>query len=79
MGDIIALFDHLNLSPINTILLVILGYFIRQSVKGIFCRIDATEQGIARLVKKNRKQDVALRRIEQVLELHPITYDDDED
>ena len=79
MGDLLAVFDHLNLSPINTILLVVLGLFIRQSVKGIFCRVDATEAGIARLNRKNRKQDVALRRIEQHLHLQPITYDDDEE
>ena len=78
MGDLLAVFDHLNLSPVNTILLVVLGLFIRQSVNGILCRIDDTEAGIARLNRKNRKQDVALRRIEQHIHLQPITYEDDE-
>lgn len=78
VGDLFAVFDHLNLSPINTILLVVLGLFIRQSVKSIFCRVGATEEGITRLNRKNRKQDVAIRRIEQHLHLQPITYDDDD-
>ena len=72
VGDIIALFDHLNLSPINTVLLVVLGLFIRSAVKSVLCRVDRAE-------RKNRKQDWAIRRIEQHLKLQPITYDDDED
>jgi hypothetical protein len=72
VGDILVLFDHLNLSPINTILLVVLGLFIRSSVASIFCRVERAE-------RKNRKQDWAIRRIEQHLKLQPIAYDDDED
>lgn len=79
MGDILVLFDRLNLSPINTILLVAIGYFIRQAVKGIFCRLDTAEQGLAKVHKRNRRQDIAIRRLEQHLKLEAIEYDDDED
>ena len=72
VGDFIALLDHLNLSPVNTVLLVVLGLFIRSSVKSIFDRMGRAE-------RRNRKQDWAIRRIEQHLRLQPITYDDEED
>lgn len=72
MGDFIALFDHLNLSPVNTVLLVALGLFIRSAVRSIFDRVERAE-------RKNRKQDWAIRRIEQYLKLQPIAYDDDEE
>lgn len=71
MGDFLVLLDHLNLSPVNTVLLVVLGLFVRASVKSIFDRIERAE-------RKNRKQDWAVRRIEQHLKLAPIAYDDDD-
>ena len=72
MGDVIALLDRLNLSPVNTVLLVVLGLFIRASVKSVFERVERAE-------RKNRKQDWAIRRIEQHLKLQPILYGDDEE
>ncbi len=72
MGDLLVLLDHLNLSPINTILLVVLGLFVRSAVTRVLNRVGRSE-------RKNRKQDWAIRRIEQHLKLQPITYEDDED
>ncbi len=78
MGDYLALFEHLNLSPVNTALLVLLGLFVRAAVKSIFDRIGKSEKCIQLSERKNRRQDWAIRRIEQHLELHPITYDDED-
>jgi hypothetical protein len=77
VGDLVAVLDHFNFSPVNTVLLVALLYFVRQSVKGIFCRIDALEAGIIKVNRRNRRQDIAIRRIEQHLNLAALTYTDD--
>lgn len=70
MGDIVALLNSLNLSPINTLLLVVLGFFVQRAVKGIFSRISKVEE-------RDRRQDIALARIEERLGMAPINYADD--
>ena len=70
MRDIIAILNTFDLSPVNTILLVALAFFVKGAIKGIFNRVSKSE-------RKNRKQDWAIRRIEQHLELDPIKYPDD--
>ena len=65
MGDFVNLLNGFNLSPLNTVLLVALGFFIRWAIKGIFCRLSAVED-------RNIKQDLALARIEERLGIGPL-------
>ena len=66
MGDFIQFLNSgLNLSPLNTILLAVLGFFIRWAVKELFSRLNKVEQ-------RNRRQDLALARIEERLGMLPM-------
>ena len=69
MGDAIALFDRLNLSPFNTVLLAVLAFLLRKAASDILRRL-------ARAERRNRKQDRALARLEQHLDLDPLPDDD---
>ena len=44
MGDIIALLNHLDLSPVNTILLAVLLFVLFKTFDKITTRISALEQ-----------------------------------
>lgn len=69
MGDFVALLNNLDLSPVNTLLLVVLFYLI----KVIFDRFKQLEQREnereARHEERNHRQDLALVRLEERLGL----------
>ena len=67
MGDVVALLNGWNLSPLNTVLLAGLAFFIKWAVKQIFERLHAVEE-------KDRAQDLALARIEERLGIGPRPY-----
>ena len=66
MGDFISLLNGWNLTPLNTLLLASLAFFIRWAVKEIFRRLDEVET-------RNTAQDLALARIEERLGIGPLT------
>lgn len=76
MGDIIDVATRFNLTPFNTVLLCGLAFFIHWAIKGIFRRLDAIDgpQGQLRaLDRKNQRQDLALARLEQRLDMPPMS------
>ncbi len=75
MGDFVQLLNGLNLTPLNTILLVALGFFIRWAVKQILCRLTACETRLEGIERRDRKQNHAIWRIEQKIGLEPIPED----
>lgn len=75
MGDFIQLLNGLNLTPLNTILLVALGLFIRWSVKQILCRLSDCEARLEEIERRDRKQNHAIWRLEQEVKLEPIPDD----
>lgn len=79
MRDLINLFDHFDFSPVNTALLAILALFIRTAVNNILSRLNSVEEGLIKVNRRNRRQDFALKRLEQHQDLAPIAYEDDED
>lgn len=66
MGDFISLLSSFNLTPLNTVLLVVLGLFSKWAVKELFRRLSAVEA-------RNTAQDLALARIEERLGIGPLT------
>lgn len=80
MDSVIHLFDRLNFTPFNTILLVALGFFLRSWIKGIMDRLsalDGPKGRVASVERRNTKQNFAIRRLEQRLDLDPIPEDDE--
>ena len=69
MGDVVALLNGWNLTPLNTVLLAGLALFIKWAVKQIFQRLHDVEE-------KDRAQDLALARIEERLGIGPRPYPD---
>ena len=67
MGDVVALLNGWNLTPLNTVLLAGLAFFIKWAVKQIFQRLHDVEE-------KDRAQDLALARIEERLGIGPRPY-----
>lgn len=43
MGDIITLLNGFNLSPLNTVLLAVLLFFLWKGYQGISCRLTTLE------------------------------------
>lgn len=77
MGDFVSLLNGLNLTPLNTVLLFILGFFIRWAVTQIFTRLDALETRTGKVERRNRKEDHAIWRIEDHLGLEPVPDDEE--
>lgn len=81
MGDFIDALGHLNLTPLNTVLLGALGFFIRWAVKSIMGRLDEIDGPRGRLSaidRRNQRQDLALARLEERLDMSPLTSSDDD-
>jgi len=67
VGDFVGLLNGWNLTPLNTVLLAALAFFIKWAVKQIFERLHAVEE-------KDRAQDLALARLEERLGIGPRPY-----
>ena len=67
VGEFFDLIHALNLTPLNTVLLGALGFFLRWSVKETFRRLRTVED-------QNREQDLALERLETKLGIGPRLY-----
>jgi hypothetical protein len=77
VGDFVSLLHDLNLSPLNTILLVIIAFFLWLAAKHILKRFTCLETRTERVERRNRKEDHAIWRLENELGLEPIPDDDE--